>query len=1226
MRLRSRRTLIAVFVAAAVAVGGLAGYSVLDDPEAASASSCAPGFTPVDTVLTEIEHEMAREGEGAELGESDEGTSEEVGEEAEAESGEEAEAEGGEEAGDELSREAVKELPMLADVPRDEWSSKCVNSKRPESLEEQLALFGARAIPRMAPYGQYADGAAAAAAKQRAGMTPGAVKGTDGVGSLYGQGPLVVNDPRYPEVNGLGLVDNSGRVDSFAWDAAHQRLFAAVSNGGIWRSDDKAKTWTSATGNLPTSVTGAVAWSPANNGTLIALTGEPTFGSSAYTGLGAYYSNDLGATWTRATGVPDGGLGFALAVDPNNPSKVYAATQLGLFASTDGGKTYRNANLPTGECSGVTDTHARPECALANVVTDVVVAKGSGVGTTTKPGTVVATVGWRGGNKTNPDGSVQSPNNGVYRSASGTPNTFTKLTASGFAAQDRIGRVELGNAVGSAQDHDLLYAIVQDAKLLNNGGVAGIDAPEGAKPPVGTTVLNGLYVSKDFGATWTRLASGTQLATDPTTSSALAGYGTAVGYQPGVQGWYNLWVQPDPTRQTASGVPTRMAFGLEEVWSNEAASAGVPLDGSVPVKFRVVAKYFAGSSCQLLNTGLPACPTDREPGDDNITAHPDQQDGIWIEDPLVKGGVQLLIGNDGGAYRYRFDTDSDGELDNSHWGYGDQDGFSTLMPYYAAMAKDGTVWSGLQDNGNMRIDPDSHKQYETYGGDGFFSAVNPDKSDEAYEEYTNGAIKVTTDGGTSWKDIDPGLTASKFSNPFVMDPTDAKHLLTAGREVVETLSGSDTSSGQTAAADADSSTTTWRTVYDLGTRSHPGDAGATATDTDPNNSMSAVDVQGDAAYVGFCGQCDTLNKLAPDSNVFRNGLATNVGGDEAPEKGTAKGWHIVDAAGLPNRYITSIAIDPRNQDNVFVTLGGYTRRWVPAGAVGDTNDQLGTGHLYRSTDGGETFTDISGNLPDSPASWVELRGDQLLLGTDVGAFASQPGASYGTPKFAPLKNIPAAPISSIALKPGDPNKAVIAVFGRGVWTYDFASKLPVPVEPPPTPTPTVGTAYSSYDFEEGPQGWSTSGLPSWQQGSPGHGTDGSDASDGSAYAVSGPVGYVDNMDATITSPEITAPAGSTLLQWWMKLDTEGGFDFVSAQWSPDGTTWNTLGSYSGKNTAAPGWERFAVPFDAPGGNIQVRFQFTSDSLCSGAGGPVCSSVGGWDGVHVDDVTVGQPAP
>ncbi len=493
--------------------------------------------------------------------------------------------------------------------------------------------------------------------------------GSDGTGAAYGTGPLIVNDPRYPKVNSLGLVYNSGRVDSFAWDPAAGRLFAAVGNGGIWRSDDKAKTWQSANGNLPTSITGAVAWSPANGGTLLALTGEPTFGSSAYTGLGAYYSTDLGATWTKSAGVPDGGLGFALAVDPGNPLKVYAATQLGLFASTDGGKTYTDTNLPTGECSGVTDVKTYPKCALANVVTDVVVAKGGGVGTTTPAGTVVATVGWRGGQRTNPDGSIQSPNNGIYRSQSGRANTFTKVVTSGFAPQDRIGRVKLGSTVGAAQNHDVLYALVQDATLLNNGGIAGIDAPAGQKSPIGTTVLNGLYVSRDFGTTWTELASGTQLATDPTTSSSLVGYGTATGYQPGVQGWYNLWVQPDPTRQTASGAPTRLAFGLEEIWSNEVASTGViPLDGTVPAKFRVVAKYFSGSSCQLLSTGLPACPTDREPLDDNLTTHPDQHAGLWVPDPTVKGGVQLFVGNDGGVYRYGFDTDPDSELDNGALG------------------------------------------------------------------------------------------------------------------------------------------------------------------------------------------------------------------------------------------------------------------------------------------------------------------------------------------------------------------------------------------------------------------------------------------------------------------------------------------------------------------------------------------------------------------------------
>jgi hypothetical protein len=83
--------------------------------------------------------------------------------------------------------------------------------------------------------------------------------------------------------------------------------------------------------------------------------------------------------------------------------------------------------------------------------------------------------------------------------------------------------------------------------------------------------------------------------------------------------------------------------------------------------------------------------------------------------------------------------------------------------------------------------------------------------------------------------------------------------------------------------------------------------------------------------------------------------------------------------------------------------------------------------------------------------------------------------------------------------------------------------------------------------------------------------------------------------------------------------------FVDVQWSSDRTTWHSLGSYSGENDAAPGWERFALPFDSPGGNLRFRFELTSDSLCSGAGGPLCSSPDGWDGAHIDDIAVGVPA-
>jgi hypothetical protein len=1224
MSVPKRSILLTGVVALVVAVAGVlvhvgVGRTTSDPSREPVAARCARGYEPVVDALAEVRAEMRSEGESEEA--AGEGESEEAQREEAEREGEHAE-EGGSEFERELAREAVREIPVLEGVDPDDYASLCIVARRPESLKELTSLFNTQAMSRLAPYGVYRDGAALNAVRQARALERVSIPAAAGTAARYGVGPLIVDNPAYPEVSGLGLHKNSGRVDSYAYDSANKRLFAAVASGGIWRSDNLGRSWRNATGNLPTAVTGAVTWTSARGGSLIALTGEPTFGSSAYTGLGAYWSADLGRHWKRASGVPAAALGFALAVDPAHPRRVYAATQRGLFVSRDAGRTYRNANLPTGVCKGVTNISRRPNCNFANTVTDVVVVQPGGKNTTTKAGTVLATVGWRGGQKRNRNGVMQSPRNGIYRSTTGAPGSFAKTAVRGFADQDAIGRTEVGQARGRGQDHDLLYALVQDANLLNNGGVGGIDVPEGTSPPLGSTVLNGLYVSKDFGKTWSELASGSQLALDPTTGSALVGTGTATGYQPGVQGWYNLWVQPDPSRATVDGIPTRLAFGLEELWSNDLPQSGQPLDGSTPVKFRVVGKYFGGSSCLLLSAGLPTCPGDREPTDDNSTTHPDQQDGIWISDPSVAGGVQLVVGNDGGTYRYRFESDDDGELDNSHWGPGDQAGYSTLLPYFAAMANDGTVYGGLQDNGNLKIDKTTKRHYEVYGGDGFFSAVDPADSDVTYEEYTNAAISSSTDGGSTWKSIDPGLTASKFSNPFMMDPRDANHLITAGREVVETLVGPSTDSGFTAASDADASTSTWIKVFDLGTRSHPGDAGATSSATDPDNSMSAVATIGNTSYVGFCGHCDTLNKQFPTKAVFKNGLATNVGGKATPQKGKAAGWHIVPAKGLPNRYITSIAIDPSARKRIFVTLGGYTRRWVPPGVTGDTNTRLGTGNLYRSVDGGRSFVKWSGNLPDTTASWVTIRNRQLLVGTDVGAFTSTADSVRRSPRFARMKGLPRTPVSSITLKPNNYNKAVVAQFGRGVWTYTFANKVATPTAGKPS-APVLGTPVASYNFEAGAQGWTTAGTPTWQRGTPGHGSGTQENAAGNAFAITGLLGYVDNMDATLTSPAITLPKGRAVVRFAAKLDVEA-FDPVAVEWSAGGSEWKPIGSFSGKNDDHPGWTTYSVLLPSPGGQVKVRFHFTSDSFCSGAptGTPLLCAESSYDGVHLDDVAVG----
>jgi photosystem II stability/assembly factor-like uncharacterized protein len=905
---------------------------------------------------------------------------------------------------------------------------KCESQFKPESFGDLSRGAGLLASRQTAPFTSVQPGAYDAAVTQKSSMAA-----TGGSWSPYGIGSEAMDNTNFDQSNGStseGLGTASGRISDYAYDPVHKILYAAASNGGVWKTANMGQSWQSAGDGLPTQVVSAVAWSPAKGGTLLVLTGDDAFGFSSLAGLGLYRSTNGGGSWQRATGTPSGVNGFRIAVDPSNPNIAYAATGAGLYRSTDDGQSWTNVKLPTGDgvasgqpnCTG--DSGIAKGCFLANQVTDVVVQGAPKTGITGKPGAVLAAVGWRAGEKEDADGTIQSPNNGLYQSDTGAPGSFKKVAPNvggsdhGFATQKETGRIALGIAEGPSQDHKIVYALVEDAEKFN-GGVTGIDVegPTGVPYP---TVFKGVYMTKDFGKTWTEMEDSAALSADITSGSALVGGACAAqSYCPGVQAWYNEWVRPDPTLQDTSGVPTRLAFGLEEIWEGSGLAPIAPGTS----KFHVIGRYFGGTSCAFLNTGLPVCPTNNPP-QASTTTHPDQHGSIFIPDG--QGGVTLVVGNDGGAFLQHANAGQD--FDNTRWGRGINTNLHTLQPYDAEMAKDGTVYAGLQDNGELKIQPDQ-KQFEVYGGDGFFTAVDPDNSNIAYEEYTAGAISVTKDGGKNWQSMDPQLTSPQFSNPFKMDPTDANHLLTGGRDIEETTEGPDTVTcvDPTCALIQ----THWQKVYDLGTQKHPGDAGASSADDDPDNQTSAVDTNGDNAYIGYCGFCDVITQGVP----FANGLATNVAGSAPPKKGTSAGWHIAAAKGLPVRYITGVQMDPSNPKTVYVTLAGYGRHWAPPGAIKDDVSKVGVGHVFKSTDAGQTFTDISGNLPDVPADTIVLRGNQLVVGTDIGTFVSSntSGGSWSVLG----KGLPSVPISHLSLKPGDSNTLVAATYGRGVYLYRF---------------------------------------------------------------------------------------------------------------------------------------------------------------------------------------------
>jgi hypothetical protein len=840
---------------------------------------------------------------------------------------------------------------------------------------------------------------AALAAKQAMYAEAKAVRGAEGQWREYGRGSLITNGAVAALQDAPGLLNGrayyAGRVDNFAYDPVHKRLFAAVGTGGIWMSEavngdvrTLADLWVPVGDKLPTLVNGGVVWTSAGGETLIAAGGESVMGNNGYMGLGAFWSTDLGASWTQSRGFPDGAQVYNAKVDPGNPRIVYIASSKGLFRSDDAGRSFANVRLPTTpECAGVEDISS--PCQFTNFVTDVVIQAPGGVTNVecSHNGPVLAAVGWRAGQKPfTLSGLPQAPANGLYRSETGERDSFEKLelpaasltSPNGFAARERTGRIELGNAVGPLQDHGYVYALVQDSESFNNGFQL-LDSLA-----LLGTAINGAYVSADFGRSWTLLANDDEIALTP----------GSLGLLPGGQAWYNEWIQPDPTRQIPGlGIPTRLAFGLEEIFQNRLTH--LPLNGLAqagPQDFEVIGRYFSV-------TGY------------DTTTHPDQHAGLWIPyGDLALGipeGVCLFAGHDGGVSRQCVPTGA--ELTNQGWGQGHVNGMYTLLPYGLAVAKDGTVWFGLQDNGSGHIEPDSRQQFMDFGADGFFAEVDPDNSDIAYTESQNGGLKRTTDRGASSTNIAPPYTRVNFANWFSMDPLDAQHMITGAQQVYETLNAETVTSS------------TWIEVYNLGFNPV----------TDAVRTMTTGDVHGDAIYVGFCGDCGHLN----DKTVFQNGIATNVGGSKPPSPGTSDGWHDARAEGLDNRFIASIEIDPNDARTIYVTLAGYMANARPAGSHEDLNPNIGTGSVFKSTDAGETFRDISGNLPLVQVNSVIERDGQLLIGTDIGAFISTD--TEGT-EWAPLgRDLPNVPVTMLRLQPGNPDRVFVSTFGRGIWTYDF---------------------------------------------------------------------------------------------------------------------------------------------------------------------------------------------
>ncbi len=139
---------------------------------------------------------------------------------------------------------------------------------------------------------------------------------------------------------------------------------------------------------------------------------------------------------------------------------------------------------------------------------------------------------------------------------------------------------------------------------------------------------------------------------------------------------------------------------------------------------------------------------------------------------------------------------------------------------------------------------------------------------------------------------------------------------------------------------------------------------------------------------------------------------------------------------LPDRYYSSIEVDPVDPNRLFVTLSGF-----------------GSPHMYMSVNGGSTWSNLSTGLPDVPHNAVfvnpSARG-QVYIGSDLGVFVAN-----GIPLTGPLGATTPVFWNSFNSGLGDAvmvsdilvtntAKLRLGTYGRGLWETDLAS-LTLPI-------------------------------------------------------------------------------------------------------------------------------------------------------------------------------------
>ena len=360
--------------------------------------------------------------------------------------------------------------------------------------------------------------------------------------------------------------------------------------------------------------------------------------------------------------------------------------------------------------------------------------------------------------------------------------------------------------------------------------------------------------------------------------------------------------------------------------------------------------------------------------------HPDSH-GFRI-DP--KNHNVVWVGTDGGIYRTE-----DASQPQPAWEHR-SGGINTLLFIGVGLHPTDPKYmiGGLQDNA-IALTTDGGKTWPGASqGDMGYTAVDPFNPDIVYSTWPKGGFARNEDGGkgganNGWEEHTSGLASDDrflFYAPFVVDPKNEGVLYIASQRVYKTTDRGDS----------------WDPISD--------------------------------ALSGDKGSIRSLAISASDPQVLYAG--TTEGRIWTSSDG-GKHWQRTTPKILPTRQVNHIAIDPTNPQVAVAVFGGF-----------DAQTPYAKGHIFRTTDGGKNWQDISYTLPDAPIGAVVIDSRAKYAGIYIGgalgvwvlsgnptADASKQWQPYGA-------GMPYTLVSDIQLNTKTGIMAA-ATYGRSIWTMEM---------------------------------------------------------------------------------------------------------------------------------------------------------------------------------------------